>query len=189
MPIDPQKIGECTKAAINCFGTAAIFERRVNSLRSKTRFLTFLGIALPVTVGATAGAFTLDSKITGTVLIVSTIVSIPLAIFSVWSLVARWDDSLSYYLESKSDNELLAKQFRRLSSDPNIDQQSFQQQFSVLDAQNESRKKQDDKYPLTEKENRRGMRIALRNYSYPCAACQIIPISLVSTSCPVCGQF
>ncbi len=84
-------------------------------------------------------------------LIVSTIVSIPLAIFSVWSLVARWDDSLSYYLESKSDNELLAKQFRRLSSDPNIDQQSFQQQFSVLDAQNESRKRQDDKYPLTEK--------------------------------------
>ena len=189
MPLAPHKISECTKFAINCFGTGSIFELRAQKLRWKTRWLTFLGIACPIAVGATAGAYSANSPATACVIGITTLISIPLAILSVWSLVAKWDDNLSYFVESKSDNYRLSTEFRRLSSDPNMNEAEFDTRFSILDAQAGIRKTADERFDFSQQEKNLGMRSGLRQYEYPCAGCKIVPRSLESTDCPICGQF
>lgn len=189
MPLPSHKVSECTKAVINCYGTGYIFEVRARKLRWKTRWLTFLGIACPVAVGAAAGAFSMKSPATSFVIWMTALLSVPLAVLSVWSLVAKWEDSLSYFIESKTDNYRLSNEFRRLSSDPNMDEAEFNMRFSILDAQAGMRKAADERYDLIEKEKHLGMRAALRQWQFPCAGCKTVPLSLESTNCPVCGQF
>src|ERR1017187_440088 len=133
MPIAANKIAECTKSAIYCYGTGYIFELRAKEVRWKTRLLTFLGIACPVAVGASVAAFSTNSKATGVVIFVTALLSIPQVIFSVWSLVAKWDDNLYYSLESKTDNYRLSNDYRQLSGDPALDQVEFENRYAILD--------------------------------------------------------
>jgi mobilome CxxCx(11)CxxC protein len=189
MPVPAHKIAACTTSAIESYGTGYIFELRAKDVRWKIRWLTFLGIASPVLVGTTFGAYSLDSKFTTFVLALTAVLSIPLAILSVWSLVSKWDDTLSYSLESKSDNYRLSKDFRQLSADPNIDPDKFDRDYAILDVMAKQRKALDERYDFSEEEKRHGMRAGLRQIQYPCAGCKQVPMSLKSTDCPVCGQF
>ena len=49
--------GEAWDNAIHAFGTSYIFERRLKAARKKLRWLTFLGIAVPVMVGGVVVTF------------------------------------------------------------------------------------------------------------------------------------
>ncbi|HEV2327949.1 MAG TPA: mobilome CxxCx(11)CxxC protein [Verrucomicrobiae bacterium] len=189
MPIPTAKIADCTKSAIFCFGTAYIFEQRARSVRWRTNWLTFLGIANPIAVGATVGAFSADSKITVVMMTLSAGLSVPLAVLSVWSLVAKWSDNLSYFLETKTDNYRLASQYRQISQNPSLAEAEFEKQYSILETQGQIRKAQDERYDISDKEKRKGMRAGLCEYQFPCAGCDTIPKSMESTFCPVCGQF
>lgn len=80
----------CRERAFFAFGTARIFERRLHRLTSLRNWITYLGIVVPLTVGAVALSF--DSKILPFFLIPAGILGVAQLALSAWSLVARWDE-------------------------------------------------------------------------------------------------
>ncbi|SRR6266568_3957165 len=189
MTIPDETRQECTDSALRCFGTAYIFERRASPIRSRLRWLAFLGIAGPAALGAIVATFNLNKTALTVAIGVAGLIGIGQLIISIWSLVAHWDDSLAYDIESMSVNYRLAGDYSKLGKAQSLTPQEFDVQFRVLEAEAGLRTGLDQRQDLTDREKRMGMRAALRQYGRACAACKVVPVSLESTNCSVCGQF
>ena len=179
---------DCWNKALESYGTSWIFERRANRLRAQTRSLTFLGIIGPLLLGAIALEFGNVALFPG-LLIPAGIIAIVQVVGSLWSLVARWEDSYSYALESMNSNSRLSDEFRDLASNPEAIADQARLKYQILEQEDRLRCSEDTKQGVTEKEKRMGMRSALRQFKRPCAGCGKVPVSMEPTDCPVCGQF
>lgn len=58
-----------------------------------------------------------------------------------------------------------------------------------LKTKQDARDIQDEKHSISEADEKRGMRYALRNYQRTCVSCGQVPTSMTSTSCNICGNF
>lgn len=188
MGVLDSKRRECNDSAVHCFGTAYIFEKRARCLRWRTRILLFLGIAGPASVGAILGSFLLPDQYRKYVLGIAAGIALLQLIGSIWSLIAKWDDSLSYFLESKSHNYRLADHFANLAMETSLSDAEFNTNLGVLNKESELRSDLDNRQDLTDKEKRMGLRAALRQYQRPCVKCTKVPNSLKPTKCPICGN-
>ena len=181
---------ECHTNAIHCFATAHIFEYRAKKYKNRIKAVEFFGVAVPLIIGGTAAAYGAESKLLHYLLYYlaapSTII---LLILSALSLVYQWSDKLSYSYEALIDNSDLAKEYKLLGSSPPPNFTDLNLKFNVLKTKDESRTRQDNMQNIRNKEDRRGMRKALRQYQIPCAGCGDIPISMKPTDCDVCGNF
>lgn len=180
---------KCWEEALHCYGTSYVFERRANVLRCRLRFLTFLGIVVPASVGAVVVSFGANSILTGVFLSFASVLGLIQLIVSIWSLTHRWDDQFGYALESLSANRILYDKFQTLASDPPAELDEAKNQFQLINAENNARSSLDEKQGVTENEKRAGMRAALRQLQKPCAACGQVPTSMTPTDCDVCGNF
>jgi mobilome CxxCx(11)CxxC protein len=170
------------------FGTSYVFQHRVVRLGKCLRLLTYAGLLFPLMVGAVALSFGAKFKLLPiAIVIASTILVVQLAV-SLWAIIARWVENHAYATESVTANDELARRYDDImkSSAP-YDQ--LKAQFDVIRADDQNRRTLDGRQNITEKEKNRGMRAALRNYQQPCATCNIVPISMMPTSCPTCGSF
>ena len=177
---------ECWDKALYAFATASIYERRACSLRRKIRVLTFLGIGVPMLVGSTALSFDSADIWFRILITASSIVLIIQLMWSVWSLIARWDDNLAYALESISDNHRLAREFRELGKNPPAD---LETRYAIMKVMDDNRRSSDEKQGITEKEKRYGHRAGLRQFQRACTSCNVVPNSLNSSECNICGNF
>ena len=180
---------ESWKRAIECFGTGAIFQRRARSLRHRIRILVFLALGGPLLLGATVLAFGTKgrSSVLLSILIPATaIVGIAQICASLWALVARWDDSLVEASQSVAENVRLSTDFRDLGVNPPSDLES---KFAILAAQYAIRSERDLGQDVSDKERRRGLRMALRQFHRPCVACGLVPLSEKASDCEVCGSY
>lgn len=177
---------QCWDNALHALGTSAIFERRANTYRQRLRLLTFLGIVVPLAVGGMVLSFGTAPNYLPIVLTVAGILGLIQLIGSAWALVARWDDSLAYALESTTSNSRIANEYEQLARNPPTD---IDTRVQIITAEDRLRSDLDTKQGITEEEKRRGMRAALRQYKRPCATCGKIPDSMIATDCPTCGQF
>lgn len=109
-------------------------------------------------------------------------------IVAIWSLVAGWDNSLAYAIESKSENYRLANQFADLGKTTSLGEAKFELELSVLETIADLRSSLDNRVDIGDKEKRMGMRAGLRNYQRPCAGGHGIPLSMKPVKCPVCGK-
>jgi mobilome CxxCx(11)CxxC protein len=180
---------DCWTQALYAFGTAAIFEQRSRILGRKLRVLDFLGIGVPLAVGGVVTSFSLASQHLELAVLIAGIVSVPQLILTAWSLVSRWEDSYAYALESMADNYRFAQKYESLGRNPPNNLREFQFRRELLNAESSYRDSLDYKQGLSDKEKRRGMQVALRQYQRPCAGCGEVPKSLKPTDCSVCGQF
>lgn len=187
--ISPEKRRLCADSALECYGTAYIFERRAAKIRTKIKVLTFLGIAGPASVGAIIGTYNIDTNQLKILLLISGIIAIPQFVCSIWSVVSGWDRNLSYSLESKAANYRLASQFDRLGKTGSMSPNEFDIEFQLIGREEEFRKNQDNQHDISESEKRMGMRYGLRQYQRNCAGCKRIPNSMKSTNCGICGKF
>lgn len=179
---------ECWDQALHTFATAHIFERRARSLRWRLRALTFLGIAVPATVGGVIIAFGTNDQSLLVILWLAGILGLVQLIGSIWALVAKWDDAYAYALESIAENHRFSNSFASLGKNPPApDELRTRQDF--LEADNGHRRDSDYKQGITEEEKRRGMRAGLLQFRRTCVACGEIPVSLRASDCGVCGQF
>ncbi|MGI5048341.1 hypothetical protein ACM9HD_33575, partial [Streptomyces sp. JAC25] len=48
---------KCWDAALHAYGTSHIFQRRASDLKRKTDLLTWVGLVVPLLIGALVGAF------------------------------------------------------------------------------------------------------------------------------------
>ncbi len=178
---------ECWTKRFYSFGTTKIFEARARSLRVKRQWITFLGLLAPVTVGAFAVSFSIKSEILKYIIIpIAGSVAVIQAVLSLWSLVAKWDESYAYAISSIRNNTKLTSEFEVLAQKkfPEVKKniQRYRDEYSRLEMDDSSQH-------ITDKEKRYAMRHALFQYKLPCETCGKIPQSLSSTKCDTCGKF
>lgn len=179
----------CWKNALEAFGTGFIFEQRARRLRRLLRWLTFLGIAVPVTVGGVVLSFGTKPELLPYVIAAAGVLGVAQLIGSVWSLTATWQDSLSYARESVSANYRLSKEFADLAEAPPTRLEEFRWRLGIIEKEDEQRQALDYQQDILEVEKRAGMCAALRRFERTCAGCGKIPRSLIATDCEVCGKF
>lgn len=122
-------------------------------------------------------------------LVIAAPLSLIQLIISVWSVVANWNLSYAYYLETSLDNSNLAEQYENIGKYPPDKNEDLQKELEKVDSLRNSREKQDNKYPLTDEEKRIGMRYSLRKFKRACAGCNNVPIDMIPSDCGVCGKF
>lgn len=179
---------QCWDRALEAFGTAYIFQERANQYKIQLRLLTFLGIVIPLAAGGVVLAFG-TGVITPAVLIPAGILGVLQLIGSLWSLVAKWDDSYSYSIESANSNYKLSNEYKRLAEQTSEKSSDLMIQYNLISKEDEFRNMEDTKQGISEKEKRKGMRTALRQFRRACAGCGKIPTTMKPTNCSVCGQY
>lgn len=188
MPISDGRRRLCADNALKCFGTGYIFERRARRTRIPLRILSFAGIAGPASLGAVAALVGIQSPLLPVAITVAGIIALLQLVMSIWSLVAGWDNSLAYAIESKSENYRLANQFAELGKTTSLSEAKFESELSILETIADLRSSLDNRVDISDKEKRMGMRAGLRNYQRTCAGCGKIPSSMKPTKCGVCGN-
>ncbi|GAA2518802.1 mobilome CxxCx(11)CxxC protein [Streptomyces sp. NPDC004673] len=178
---------KCWDAALHAYGTSHIFQRRARDLKRKTDVLTWVGLAVPLLIGALVGTFG-RNEFWGTALAVGAVIAAVQLAINLWSLVRRWPEDLAYSSASAVANESLAAQFVSLAEDPPA-LPAFRTRFEKLSVEDGARRARDGEKNVKDKELRRGMRAALRKYQRPCLGCQQTPTAMTPTDCDVCGKF
>ncbi|RLJ33809.1 mobilome CxxCx(11)CxxC protein [Chryseobacterium sp. 7] len=175
--------------SIQTFGKSYIFSKRAQFYSNWNRFLAILGIVVPLTIGATASGYGFNSEILKNTIAISIPLSIIQLIISAFALVNNWNDNLSYSLEAVNDYNSLSDNFKKLGKNPPNSFEEFSRTFEILETKMSSRADNDAKYSLKERELRKGMRYALREFQRQCVGCNKVPLSISSTDCEVCGKF
>lgn len=175
--------------ALFSYGYGYLFSHRASKLKTRLNWITFLGIIVPILIGGIVTTYGITSPILKYLLIITAPISITQLVISVWSIVANWNTSYAYYLESYLDNYSLADKYEDLGKYPPEENDELKSKLDKIDVLRSSRDKQDSKYPLTDKEKRKGMRYSLRKFKRECAGCKKIPTDMKSTKCGVCGNF
>lgn len=139
-------------------------------------------------VGAIAMSYSLKSEFLEWTLIVAIPTLLIQFGFSVWAVSNKWEDHLAYGLEASREHSDLSFEFKSLANIPLDGLANLKSKFEILSAKLRSRVEQDKKFELSERESRRGMRFALRQYKWECSGCQKVPISMKSTNCSICGK-
>lgn len=186
-----EEIQDCWNKSLTAFGTAHIFNRRFINNQKKLRLLLFFGIAVPVSVGGIVAAlFGIESikQYLAGMIVVAAILSLIQLIFTIWSILAKWEHHANYGLESSIDNNEIYRQYKELAERTPDD---FEKKYVLLNQKNDLRSEQDERQAISDSEKRRGMRAALRQFGRRCAypKCNTIPYDLTPTDCPVCGRY
>ena len=178
---------ECWDKRFYCFGTYKIFEKRSNELKLLRNIITFLGLVVPLSIGASFLSFTNDIEYVKTsILTIAGILTLVQLIFSLWSIINRWDEKHAYAVGAIQANTRLAANFERLGK------QNAEVIKSEIDHLREEYIRQDAMdsiQNITPKEYRYAMRQSLFQYRLKCKTCEEIPQSLKPSNCDTCGNF
>lgn len=179
---------ESSDTAFHAFGYSYIFTKRIKWYLRYINALKFLGIVVPLTVGALAIGYEFKN-----IVAVSIAIAIPITIvqliLSTLSIVYKWDDELAYAFEANQDYNFLYDEYTKLYKFPPSNLADLERQFEVLNIKSKARETQDLKHEIKEKELRMGMRYSLREHKKECTGCKIVPTSMETTKCGVCGKF
>ncbi len=181
---------EAWTEALHTYAVSYLFNKRKIRVVSWLRIITFLGVLIPVSVGAIVLNYGKEAEMLDLIIfwIVSPLASIQLVV-SLWAIIAKWNEKSEYLTESTISNSQLSDDFKMLGSFPPTELSELMNQFERIQIQKRARDQQDNKYPLSEKEKREGMRYALRKFQRSCVSCGITPVDMKATDCPVCGNF
>lgn len=185
IPEQEQVQQDCWTRAIHAFGTAAVFERRAARYRRLVRVPAFLGVAVPVVVGGMVLSFGTEQASLPAIILVAGILGLVQLVMSVWALVAQWESTLAYALESASENHRFATEFEKLAKDPTTD---LRVRFEMLDSTYQARGHADVRQVVSQAEKRFGLRSGLHRFQRACVACKLIPDPEDPTGCSVCGK-
>ncbi|NKF95636.1 hypothetical protein GO290_02736 [Ralstonia solanacearum] len=175
----------CLEREIYAFGTAHLFEGRARGLRLRLRILSFLSLAVPLSVGGIAMTFS-DPERLSVIVKVSGALSVPLFVMTLWSLVFRWEERLAASEHSRRVNTELRNYWEDLKRYKGGD---AEEQFSRLVEQDRKQEQKDLGQDVSAKDKRRMMRASLIQYRRPCATCGVQPKSMSTwrKKCVTCG--
>lgn len=186
--IDKLRI-KCHDQSFHSFGKAYIFQKRAQAYSKLINLNTVLGIIIPVFIGATVLGYGIENQFLQYMMLIA----IPLSIFqllvSTVSVVFKWSDELSYANEAIQSHQYISDRFKKLGEFSKNSFEELDKEYELLNTFSQARKEQDAKHNLKDWELRMGMRYALREFQRECVSCKKIPVSMESTTCPVCGDF
>ena len=178
--------GEAQKKKREAYGTSQIFRNRANFYRMGQRWLTFLGIAVPVLVGGVVLSFSNYTGLLPFLLPIVGIVSVTQLVLSVWALVNKWDDSYEYSVKSQDRNAELEFNWQTIAELPDGEIELHYESLRLANAQ---QAQEDDRQNVSQKERRRAMLATLFKYQTACAVCKKVPKSIKPSNCDCCGNF
>lgn len=183
------QLKDCWHRAIFAYGTAELFGLRARSYRRLLNAISALGIAVPLLLGGAVMTYgTSAPYLTEAAFAAGTIALAQLALSGL-SVVYGWPAALEYALDSSIDNKAISEKFKQLGSLANSLPVDFDARYRELIAADNARRSQDGKAGVNDKELRRGHRAALRQFQKECSGCGIVPLSMQSTDCDICGRF
>ncbi len=180
---------DCWTQALYSYGTAWLFERKSRSLKRRLRILAFLGVAGPVAIGGIVLSFGTNPDFLPVLLSVASVLGVFQLLISIWALVANWDEAYAHSIESMNENYRLSDRYRELASNPPAEVSELERRVELVRVDDRRISDLDRKQGVSEKEKRRGMRAALRQFQRRCAGCGKVPSSMESSDCDVCGRF
>jgi len=189
MPVTDAERLNCNNSALNCFGTAYIFECRVQPLKIATKVLTFSSFLGPMAVGLTVMSVGTTGQLVGWIIVVALILSCIQIVVSLWALVSEWQNRLAFCEGSMVENNVLSSDFTDLANNTLLSDSDWRNRAAVLDQKGEYRKREDLRQSVTEEERRMGMRYALRYFQRPCSGCRQVPTTIEASDCSICGSF
>lgn len=180
----------CWDKSVHSFGFNYIFNQRINRYSRYNKTLKFYALVFPALVGLIAFGYKAEYPI---VLDITIMIAVPLTIiqfvFSILAITKEWDNELLYSVEASQNYNLLSDKFKKLAENPPKTSEALKQNFELIDTVYNSRSQQDSKHEIKEKELRKGMRYALREFKIACYGCNNVPLDMKSTNCTVCGKF
>ena len=179
----------CWEKAIQCLGTSYIFQVKAKEYAKYLKYITILGIIVPLITGGIAMGYGQYSQYLSYFLVIAVPLSIFQVILSSIALIYKWEDNLSYSLESQSENRKLSEDFKQLAENTSITSAELEHKFELFKTMDDARSKQDEKITFSSKENCKGMRYALKIFQIECAICKKVPIDMEPTNCDNCGKF
>jgi mobilome CxxCx(11)CxxC protein len=179
------KFGELHKLAADAFATAVIFQRRARKYGRLVRLLTFFGLAIPGAIGAIVLAKLLNNSLLEYFIYAAGALGVIQFLFSVWSVVSNWPESLDYSSAASADNFRLSDQMKALAG-------QAASPPAELVAWDNSQNLQDNKRNISDAELMYGHRAALLQFRLKCTACAKDPLSrklafFPWNRCAVCG--
>lgn len=184
-----QKRQDCWNGALHAFGYGYLYNQKAGRLKKLLKFNAFLGILIPLLIGAVVTTYGLESNYLEPILFISAPISILQLVLSVWIVTNNLEDVYSYYLESSHDNYSIATEYENLAKYPPKILNNFDSEIEKINIKRNHRDLLDNKHPVTDKEKRKGMRYSLRKFKRSCGGCNEIPIDMIATDCGVCGKF
>ncbi|WP_405955583.1 mobilome CxxCx(11)CxxC protein [Streptomyces phaeochromogenes] len=178
----------CWDKALSAYGTHYIFQRRAKNLKQRIDVLNYIGVVVPLLVGGLVISFG-RFELLGVAIVIAGVVGLAQISVNLWSLIKNWSDEYAYAVASAAANESLAVKYSSLAGNPPGLIADFRREFDRILVDDEARRARDIEKHLTEKELRRGMCAGLRQYQRACSSCGLVPSSVRTTSCGVCGQF
>ncbi len=178
---------ECADCRFHSFGTAKLFERRAKMYKKNRNLITFLGLVVPLIIGATVLSFSAESEIFKTIMVpIAGFLTILQLVVSLWALVSRWDEKNDYAVSAIKSNIRLSTEFNRLC---NSEERVINNEISNLRIEYNRINQEDTAHGVTEKEIRWGMKKALMHYKLNCATCSQKAVSMKPSKCDTCGNF
>jgi mobilome CxxCx(11)CxxC protein len=180
---------KCNNNALHSYGKTCVFENRAKRFHNRLIILKWLGIAVPILVYGIIASFNLSSEVQKFFLTSASIISTLLLVISIWSLVADWEKQYSKSMKAQIDFLELCRLYRELGTTTLKKLSQYTEELSKLDILMEKADQLAIELTISEEEKRMGMRCGLREFQRKCASCAKIPKDIVSTNCPVCGNF
>jgi mobilome CxxCx(11)CxxC protein len=183
MQLESQR-AHCRERAFYAFGTAKIFERRLQQLNKLRNAITYLGIVVPLLVGAAVLSF--GTKWLPYAIAPAGLLGVAQLALSAWSLVAKWDDKHAYAISAAKAQTKLFNSWDSLAKRPPDD---IDRRISELDIEDQRLEEADIAQHISASEKRYAMRATLYHFGTPCARCSQTPASMQPSNCDTCGNF
>ena len=170
---DTERRAQAWDRAIHAEGTRVVFQQRAESLRRKTLFRDFAGIAVPICLAYLLGAevFPLLKPYRSLGVGALGLAAVVQTLMVVWSLLARWDEELAYAIRAARESYFLKEGWKKLGHG---DVKNLTIEYDILSRNQEIADLHDVEKTLTDQEKQRGMRSALIEFQRPCI-CHEIP--------------
>lgn len=178
----------CWDNAVNAFGTSYVFQQRAHTLKTRLQWVNYVGVAVPVVVGALVLSFGIFSLL-AVVITAAGVVGVIQMTVNLWSIIGRWVEEYSYAISSIAANDSLSIRYRELAQNPPSELDALRQMYERLQIEDTMRRDQDLQHDIEDYERRMGMRAALRQFQRKCTACEQVPTSMKPSDCGVCGSF
>jgi mobilome CxxCx(11)CxxC protein len=175
--------------ALESEGTAYIFDSRARRMRKKLTWLTFVGLAVPLIIGALVLGFGVALKALEIAVPIAATVGIGQLVVFAWSVVAGWVDSYQRSIYAIVANRSLSEKYETLGREVPTDIVAYRHQIELLDATDRGQRDDDNRQGITDKEKAMGMRAGLRRFERRCSTCDLKPSTMDPTKCGTCGDF
>ncbi len=182
-------VEDCWNEAFHSFGSAKVFEDRARVYKTRLNLLTYLGIAVPASIGLVVTTWKLTPELWTCMIGVAGLLLFLQLVVSIWAAVAGWQATLEYATESHTANQSFYERFKRLAQNA-TNVSDFHTNYLVLKAESDARSVQDERQCFSSNEKPYGYRAACYELNRICRECQKAPASLApSNDCDTCGRF